>query len=1363
MICGVTCAFHLRKPTGISDADQWGVILLIPQCRRRIVFQSYAVAEVRSLTTRFGRFELLPFITKKTIGARSNGHSTNIEREKMVKLFKPSWVNHDGNPIFSVDVHPDGSRFATGGQGQDCGQVCIWNMGPVIRADEEKKDSIPKLFCQLTNHLACVNCVRWSHDGRFLASAGDDKTVIIWQIGRTISGPGSYGAAFGKANVEQWRTVACLKGHDGDILHVAWSPASDEYIASCSVDTTVVVWSTRRWHERVAVLRGHQGFVKGVCWDPLGKYVATQSDDKTVRLWRTHDWQQECVISAPFEETGGTTHVLRLSWSPDGQYVVSAHAMNNGGPTAQIIERGGWRTVKDFVGHRRAVTVARFFPSILKSANTTTTAGDSKPISDMFNCLAIGSRDRSVSIWRNDRKRALCVVHDLFTNSVVDLSWNPLTQQLLACSSDGSLAVLDFSSQELGKAVSQDEQATLFQRLYGLEGAGQAGPLAGLGLNNLLVENVDVLKAHEKAKTNGVAPTAAVSRADISQTTQSNASIVSSQRLAKGPTDRQIETILPDGRRRITPLYIPLDSLGPDGNDAGLPLTFSSSRQEKSKIVVEKRDNSSCSFPLPPVPSGTTTSQQQTSAPADLVVVPNRQVHATIQAPQQSQSQPALQQQQIQPNPAIASNAAIDGKGKPKRIRPTLVSAPISQSAGANGAQGATAFQDNITPTSVAQQEDINVQQRFTSSAVSNHQISGPMHLPVNGAPVLGTQIYPALQLRQPCVINIEVGLTVHIMANIPVGGGSTVSRVVCTKVLSSPATDGAPLTQEMWETVIEGRACAAAASVSLTALVDSEGHLILLCTRSGRRLASPLVLSALAAMITCRNRRVAVLTVDGLLTIFEVSRPDQEIGASLGTDPSSSEFSGSVSLASLVYGNGRGCYRRLLSESVRPVLSANQSAILRSLDLIQPQGFPLLSLSNGRHYVFDQEAASWGMISCTSGVISRCSDHYAALPPEKSSSSTGPLERIQGSLLRSTAGRTMSALQANPSIRPPATLAFLEGELNGARVLSSPKEFHFWALALVRFLAAEGLEGRLRLALDDIIAADGLQTDTDVSSVNARQMLADVLPVIAGNLRLQRVYLEYKQRFELLERTGPHGKLPRVSSLRARQDASVLKTPRPKPPLTQQPPTIALENGTPSVVTGTASKVTSGSQSRKRGRPPKNRNSVKNARLEPSGQKAGLVAETAHDGQNPPAINGMAEDNKNESITVASVTPTEDVKDSLIHKQLNGDNNSSSTNEIDEDVQRMVVSSSDLANKGTVTDLMAVDANGPGSTITTGTTRPDGTGGPVGRVLQGVLKAIEREEREQRQDNDDTTLQELRRNRRSLKRNGMGDEVKRR
>ena len=54
------------------------------------------------------------------------------------------------------------------------------------------------------------------------------------------------------------------------------------------------------------------------------------------RIWRTSDWKEEQNIEEPFKECGGTTHVLRLNWSPDGQYLVSAHAMNSGGPTAQV-------------------------------------------------------------------------------------------------------------------------------------------------------------------------------------------------------------------------------------------------------------------------------------------------------------------------------------------------------------------------------------------------------------------------------------------------------------------------------------------------------------------------------------------------------------------------------------------------------------------------------------------------------------------------------------------------------------------------------------------------------------------------------------------------------------------------------------------------------------------------------------------------------------------------------------------------------------------------------------------------------------------------------------------------------------------
>lgn len=141
----------------------------------------------------------------------------------------------------------------------------------------------------------------------------------------------------------------------GDVLDLAWSP-QDQWLASCSVDNTIIIWDIQSLPSIVARLKGHTGLVKGVTWDPVGKFLASQSDDRSVKIWKTSDWSCQKSITEPFEECGGTTHVLRLSWSPDGQYLVSAHAMNGGGPTAQIIEREGWKCDKDFVGHRKAVT-----------------------------------------------------------------------------------------------------------------------------------------------------------------------------------------------------------------------------------------------------------------------------------------------------------------------------------------------------------------------------------------------------------------------------------------------------------------------------------------------------------------------------------------------------------------------------------------------------------------------------------------------------------------------------------------------------------------------------------------------------------------------------------------------------------------------------------------------------------------------------------------------------------------------------------------------------------------------------------------------------------------------------------------------
>ncbi|KAG5452202.1 Protein hira [Clonorchis sinensis] len=525
-----------------------------------------------------------------------------------MRLLKPAWVSHGslskdqntGLPIYSLDIHPDGSRLATSGLIDTCGVVILWNMAPIRDPKLEADPNTPRKLFQMDSHQACVNCVRWSPSGCWLASAGMDKVVMLWTKTSAASRQTTvFGLKEKTKFTEHWRCASVLRGHTGDILDLAWS--HDGYkLASAGVDNNILVWCRQSTSGApgsgpfvmLATLHGNQGFIKGVAWDPIGRYLVSQGDEISVKVWRTADWGEEAVIRKPFVKAVGQSQVMRISWSLDGSTIAAPHAINNGFPTTKLIDRNNWVPAFDLVGHRKHVICARYSPNLFRKSGKSETQ-------DLV-CLALGSKDRSVSVWTTADRRALVVIHDLFTNSVCDLTWSSTGSELMACSLDGTVSYMGFTEAELGTPWPTADLVRLHHKSYGQSlldklVAGELAELShnlpisvstggkslsgGLDQSNIILETPEALALQQ---------THAAVRQRLNEVGEQN--ILTSKPVALGPS-KQIETRSKDGRRRIIPKFLGhLDNVDEEPNSRA---QFASTLSQQSKSSVNSDEANS--------------------------------------------------------------------------------------------------------------------------------------------------------------------------------------------------------------------------------------------------------------------------------------------------------------------------------------------------------------------------------------------------------------------------------------------------------------------------------------------------------------------------------------------------------------------------------------------------------------------------------------------------------------------------------------------------------------------------------------------------------------------------------------------------
>ncbi|XP_038821335.1 coronin-6-like [Salvelinus namaycush] len=83
-----------------------------------------------------------------------------------------------------------------------------------------------------------------------------------------------------------------VTGHTGPVLDIDWCPHNDNILASCSEDTTAMVWQipdqmgTRPISEPIVVLEGHSKRVGIVTWHPTARNILlTAGSDNLIIIW----------------------------------------------------------------------------------------------------------------------------------------------------------------------------------------------------------------------------------------------------------------------------------------------------------------------------------------------------------------------------------------------------------------------------------------------------------------------------------------------------------------------------------------------------------------------------------------------------------------------------------------------------------------------------------------------------------------------------------------------------------------------------------------------------------------------------------------------------------------------------------------------------------------------------------------------------------------------------------------------------------------------------------------------------------------------------------------------------------------------
>ena len=1041
-----------------------------------------------------------------------------------MRFTKPLWLTHGGekkdHEVYSCHVSPDGSRLVTAAGD---GHVRIWSTDAILNASNPSYTK-PKQLASLSYHSGTIHSVRFSGNGKYLASGADDKLVCVYHLDPNPPSHTTFGSSE-TPPVENWRVYRRLIGHDNDVQDLGWS-CDSSILVSVGLDSKVVIWSGSTF-EKLKTLSQHQSHVKGITFDPANKYFATASDDRSIKIYRwtspapnataydqTGNFTLETSVTAPFGTSPLTTYFRRCSWSPEGAHIAAANAVNGPVSSVAIINRASWDSEINLIGHEGPVEVCAFSPRLFHTAPPPAVKDPSVPPPVAVSVVACAGQDKTLSVWNTSFPRPFVTTSELSAKSISDLAWSPEGETLYLTSLDGTIAAVVFEKGELGyPALASDNDKALAK--YG------AGRRVGI------VENTDALRLEEGSKagelkgvegrmgelmgdghaqplTNGSAHTNgnAVMNGEPEPTP--------APAVPKDPQTERIDklkqrvTITKEGKKRIAPLLVSSSNQG----DANLPRPALQAQVRQGGATTDEPAGKilDLSKPYDGLPKGGLASlllgNKRKFADTEGDDGENRAAKR-VQSVQQTGAVPIVSNTVDGLLPASSATASKIPKDVSEVLRPAIVSPALS---------------------------------------VSQVRLAVPMVRTVIVRPLDSSK--PSSDLDQPN------GLP-------PEGSDSDVNLVFEARNASAPARTGraqdreptritvSKRNQTLWQDFVPRAVLLVTGNRNFWSAACEDGSMHI-WTPAGRRLISPIVLEAQPVILDCRGWWLLAITAVGQCYVWNVktmSSPHPPISLAPVLDAASQAQQSHLTAApSLMFG-------RLNSQGKIVVAMSNGDGFAYNPSMFVWQRLSESWWAVGSQY-WNTTDTSVSTVSGSRSSKARKKDDdetwMEKINPENISAGIIPLlERNTTSqaLLKGRAYflqrlvKMLLSAEGFEGLESAVSIAHLENRVAAAMTLEARDEFRVYLIMYAKRLGAEGLRGKVEELLRGLMGKVFEEEDKDpqedgkgiewgdgdeIVGWRREELLREVVMVLGKHRDLQRVTVPYARYLGVLENLPP-------------------------------------------------------------------------------------------------------------------------------------------------------------------------------------------------------------------------------------------------